>query len=124
FRAILISAAFRENQSFFKFYGGTLRKALFAFEHIFTQNEISKQLLESVNYNKVTVSGDTRFDRVLDQLKQNNQLDFVEKFKKDKRCIVAGSTWPDDEELPVWFINKQSSDNVKFIIAPHHIKTT
>src|SRR5690606_18315636 len=122
-RAILISAAFTESQSFFKFYGGTLRKALFAFEHIFTQNDISKKLLESVNYNKVTVSGDTRFDRVLDQLKQNNQLDFVEKFKKDKLCIVAGSTWPEDEELLVGFINKQSSDNVKFIIAPHNIKT-
>src|SRR5690606_40575637 len=54
-RTILISAAFRESQSFFKFYGGTLRNALFAFEHIFTQNEISKQLLESINYKKVTV---------------------------------------------------------------------
>src|SRR5690606_22140431 len=122
-RAILISAAFRESQSFFKFYGGTLRKALFAFEHIFTQNDISKKLLESVNYNKVTVSGDTRFDRVLDQLKQNNQLDFVEKFKKDKLCIVAGSTWPEDEELLVRFINKQSSDNVKIIIAHQNITT-
>src|SRR5690606_5127394 len=60
---------------------------------------------------------------VLDQLKQDNQLDFVEKFKKDKLCVVAGSTWPEDEELLVSFINKQSSENVKFIIAPHNIKT-
>ena len=122
-RAILISAAFRESQSFFKFYGGTLRKALFAFEHIFTQNDISKKLLESINYKTVTVSGDTRFDRVLDQLKQDNQLDFVEKFKQEKLCVVAGSTWPEDEELLVGFINKQATNNVKFIIAPHNIKT-
>src|SRR5690606_27251809 len=122
-RAILISAAFRESQSFFKFYGGTLRKALFAFEHIFTQNDISKKLLKSINYKTVTVSGDTRFDRVLDQLKQDNQLDFVEKFKQDQLCVVAGSTWAEDEELLVGFINKQATNNVKFIIAPHNIKT-
>src|SRR5690606_35548086 len=121
-RAILVSAAFRENQSFFKFYGKPLRDALFAFEHIFTQNEKSKELLQSISYNKVTVSGDTRFDRVSNQLAQNNYLDFIETFKQDKLCVVAGSTWPEDEDLLVNFINSEASRNVKFIIAPHNIK--
>ncbi|AXP81151.1 3-deoxy-D-manno-octulosonic acid transferase [Mariniflexile rhizosphaerae] len=122
-RAILISAVFRENQSFFKFYGNQLRKALFAFEHIFTQNERSKNLLESINYKNVTVTGDTRFDRVSSQLEVDNTLDFVETFKQDKLCMVAGSTWPEDDTLLINFINSEASKDVKFIIAPHNMKS-
>ena len=122
-KAILISAAFRKNQSYFKFYGKPLREALFAFEHIFTQNEISKKLLESINYKHVTVSGDTRFDRVYNQLEQNNTLQFIEDFKQNNLCVVAGSTWPEGETLLINYINNnQAAKNVKFIIAPHNIK--
>ncbi|MBD0824595.1 3-deoxy-D-manno-octulosonic acid transferase [Aestuariibaculum marinum] len=121
-RAILISAAFRPNQSYFKFYGKHLRQALFAFEHIFTQNEASKKLLESINYNKVTISGDTRFDRVSSQLDIDNTLEFIEDFKQDKLCVVAGSTWPEGEALLINYINNHASQDVKFIIAPHNIK--
>ncbi len=121
-KAILISASFRKNQSFFKFYGNEVRQALFAFEHIFTQNETSKKLLESINYNTITVSGDTRFDRVSSQLDIDNALDFIETFKQQKLCIVAGSTWPEDENLFINFINNEASKEVKFIIAPHNIK--
>ena len=123
-KAILISAVFRENQSYFKFYGKQLRHALFTFEHIFTQNETSKNLLQSINYNNVTVSGDTRFDRVFNQLSQNNQLDFIKTFKSDKLCIVAGSTWDLDEALFINYINNEASKNEKFIIAPHNINTS
>lgn len=122
-RAILISAAFRKNQSYFKFYGKQLKQALFAFEHIFTQNETSKTLLQSINYNAVTVSGDTRFDRVYSQLEIDNTLDFVREFKNNQLCVVAGSTWPEGERLLIDFINSETSKNVKFIIAPHDIKT-
>ncbi|GAA4233095.1 glycosyltransferase N-terminal domain-containing protein [Postechiella marina] len=124
YRAILISAAFRKNQSFFKFYGSELRAALFSFEHIFTQNENSKNLLESINYKHVTVTGDTRFDRVFSQLEQDNTLDFIQEFKQDNICIVAGSTWPEGEALFVNYINTQASKNTKYIIAPHNIKHT
>ncbi|WP_372752395.1 3-deoxy-D-manno-octulosonic acid transferase [Mariniflexile sp.] len=122
-RAILISASFRTNQSFFKFYGKQLHEALFAFEHIFTQNEGSKKLLESIHYKKVTISGDTRFDRVSSQLEIDNTLDFIATFKQDKLCIVAGSTWPEDESLLINFINSETSKDVKYIIAPHNIKS-
>ncbi|WP_232225130.1 3-deoxy-D-manno-octulosonic acid transferase [Seonamhaeicola sp. S2-3] len=122
-KAILISANFRENQSYFKFYGNYLRKALFAFEHIFVQNNHSKKLLKSINYNNVTISGDTRFDRVYSQLKQDNTLSFVEEFKDNKLCIVAGSTWPEGENLFIEFINANTHKNIKFIIAPHNIKS-
>lgn len=124
FRAILISASFRKNQSFFKFYGKSLREALFSFEHIFTQNEDSKILLESINYKNVTVSGDTRFDRVSNQLDQNNTLNFIKEFKQNNLCVVAGSTWPDGEDLFINYINNKAPENTKFIIAPHNIKET
>ncbi|WP_246067682.1 3-deoxy-D-manno-octulosonic acid transferase [Changchengzhania lutea] len=120
--AILISAAFRKNQSYFKFYGSTLRKALFTFDHIFTQNEASKALLESIDYTNATVSGDTRFDRVTSQLDQDNTLAFIETFKNNRLCVVAGSTWPEDETLFINYLNHEASKDLKFIIAPHQIK--
>jgi len=120
--SILISALFRKDQRFFKFYGKWMQKYLHAFEHIFVQNTKSKKLLNSMNYNAVTVSGDTRFDRVSNQLQTDNTLAFIEQFKQDKLCVVAGSTWPEDEQLLINFINTASND-VKFIIAPHNIKS-
>jgi len=121
-RAILISALFRKEQVFFKPYGEFMKAALFTFEHIFTQNETSKQLLESIGYQAITVSGDTRFDRVSNQLNIDNSLDFISEFKNNKLCYVAGSTWPEDEKLLVKYINTEAPKNVKFIIAPHNIK--
>lgn len=123
-RAILISASFRKSQLYFKFYGKEFRNALFAFEHIFTQNEISKKLLSTINYNKVTISGDTRFDRVFSQLELDNTLDFISDFKNNNLCIVAGSTWPEDETILINYINNKASKDIKFIIAPHNIKPT
>lgn len=121
-RSILISALFRKDQSFFKPYGTLMRKSLKAFEHFFVQNDNSKKLLKSIGFNNVTVSGDTRFDRVSNQLQTDNTLGFVKHFKQDKLCIVAGSTWPEDEKLFINFINSASED-LKFIIAPHNIKS-
>lgn len=121
-KAVLISAVFRENQSFFKWYGDFMKSALFAFDHIFTQNEDSKVLLESIGYKNVSVSGDTRFDRVSNQLNIDNTVDFIQRFKNNKLCIVFGSTWPDDDKLYLDFINKNENPNLKFVIAPHNIK--
>lgn len=122
--AILISSAFRKDQSFFKWYGSYTKSALFGFKHIFTQNENSKLLLESINYNSVSVSGDTRFDRVTNQLKVDNTVSFIEKFKNEKLCVVFGSTWPDDDKLYLDFINNNTNNEVKFVIAPHNIKAS
>lgn len=124
-KALLISALFRPNQMYFKFYGGFMKKVLFAFQHIFTQDETSKNLLKSIGYHEVSVSGDTRFDRVYNQLEQPNSLDFIEHFKGDNLCVVAGSTWPEDEVFFIDYINSlENSNKVKFIIAPHNIKKT
>lgn len=121
-KTYLISGILRENQAFFKWYGGFYRNALKTFEFFFVQNESSKKLLQSIGFHNVKVSGDTRFDRVVSILERDNSLDFIEQFKDNKTTIVIGSSWPKDESLLVNYIN-QSSDNVKFIIAPHNIKS-
>jgi len=118
----LISGIFREKQVFFKWYGGFYRNALKSFNYFFVQNEKSKILLQSIGITNVKVSGDTRFDRVVAILEKDNSLDFIEQFKNNQTTIVIGSSWLKDEELLVNFIN-QAADNVKFIIAPHNIKS-
>lgn len=118
---ILISGIFRKEQSFFKSYGGWMRKSLQAFDHFFVQDETSKDLLNTIQYSNASVSGDTRFDRVYDILDQDNQLNFIEEFKNNRYTVVAGSTWADDEKLLVTYINSNSSEDEKFIIAPHNI---
>ncbi len=120
-RTFLISGIFRESQPFFKWYGGFHRKALRTFDRFFVQNDSSKQLLLRLGYFNITVSGDTRFDRVVQILEQDNRLDFIEEFTNSRLTIVVGSSWPADEKLLVRFIN-ESDANVKFIIAPHNIK--
>ncbi|MHB1147588.1 MAG: 3-deoxy-D-manno-octulosonic acid transferase [Lutibacter sp.] len=120
---LLISGIFRENQPFFKGYGAWMRKSLTSFSHFFVQDENSKQLLHSINFNNVTVSGDTRFDRVFEITLQNNKLPFIEEFIDDKYTVVAGSTWKEDETMLVDYINNKASENEKFIIAPHNINS-
>lgn len=117
----LISGIFRKEQVFFKWYGGFYRKALDSFEHFFVQNARSKELLLQIGKTNVTVSGDTRFDRVASILEKDNSLGFISEFKSDALTIVVGSSWPKDETLLVDFINSNNHD-VKFIIAPHNIK--
>ncbi len=122
-QTILISGLFRESQVFFKPYGSWMRQSLKAFEHFFVQNDGSRNLLQQIGFNNVTISGDTRFDRVSQQLLQDNILAFIDEFKGKELCFVAGSTWKEDEDLLVEFINT-SSNTIKYIIAPHNIKTT
>lgn len=125
-RTFLISGIFRPNQLFFKWYGGFYRNALLAFEFFFVQNEISKNLLQSIEFQNIQVSGDTRFDRVSKILNQDNSILVIANFaiSTSENCrstiIVIGSSWPKDESLLVDFINTNPF-NVKFIIAPHNI---
>lgn len=117
----LISGIFRDNQMFFKWYGGFYRKALTSFTYFFVQNEKSKEKIEALGFKNVIVSGDTRFDRVAAILERDNTVDFIEQFKNNAPTIIIGSSWPKDETLLADYIN-QASEDVKFIIAPHNIK--
>jgi len=120
-QTILISGTFRKDQAFFKWYGSWMKKSLKTFNHFFVQNEMSKNLLNDISFQNVTISGDTRFDRVFEITKQDNRIDFIQKFTSQKRILVAGSTWKKDEELLIEYINNHASEDEKFIIAPHNI---
>lgn len=117
---LLVSGIFRKDQLFFKSYGAFYRKMLFPFTHFFVQNEESLALLKSIGItSNVTVSGDTRFDRVIEIAEQFSPIDTVETFCADSDVIVAGSTWSEDDVRLSEYAN--SNPETKFIIAPHDI---
>jgi 3-deoxy-D-manno-octulosonic-acid transferase len=117
----LVSALFSKRQTYFKWYGEFMRKSLKTFNHFFVQDENSLELLKTIDFTNTTVSGDTRFDRVSEILERDNTLSFMTKFKQDKFCFVAGSSWPEDEKIIVEHINN-SKYGAKYVIAPHNIK--
>ena len=119
-KTLLISGVFKKEQIFFKPYAGFMRKALDSFDHFFLQDKLSKELLKTIGITNTSVSGDTRFDRVSRQIEMDNTLDFIAHFKKDHVCIVCGSTWEEDQDLLLEYIN-QAPKQIKFIIAPHAI---
>ena len=117
---LLVSGIFREGQPFFSWYGGLHRKMLSCFTWLFVQNDASKRLLGTIGLTEnVTVSGDTRFDRVIEIASQFQQISTIDKFVNNKTVIVAGSTWQEDEEELDHFANFHPG--IKFIIAPHEI---
>ena len=116
----VISGIFRQNQVFFKWYGGLYRQMLGFVTHFFVQDENSKNLLQNIGVNKVSVSGDTRFDRVWANAQAPKSFPLIEEFAAGSKVFIAGSTWPEDEELLAQLI-KDNPDR-KFIIAPHEIK--
>lgn len=116
---LLISAVFRPGQAFFKPYGQFYRQLLFLFRHIFVQDEPSLQMLRQHGIRHASLSGDTRFDRVTAIAAAFTDLPLIAAFTGDKKTIVAGSTWPGDEEVLAAYL--QQNGEVKLIIAPHEI---
>lgn len=114
-----VSSIFRKGQIFFKWYGGTYRNVLRDFDHLFVQNELSKRFLSKIGINRVTVVGDTRFDRVLQIRQEAKDLPLVELFKGHTTTLVAGSSWQPDEDLFIDYFNRHPE--IKLIIAPHVI---
>lgn len=118
---IFISSVFRPGQVYFKPRGKWFVSILKKVTHFFVQDNNSKTLLNSIDIQQVTISGDTRFDRVKMLLKQNNYLDWLSIFKENSTLIVAGSTWKEDDELLKNFINSTFFTNCKILIAPHNM---
>ena len=113
-----VSAIFRRDQIFFKWYGGTYRNVLKDFDHLFVQNEASKRYLGKLGITQATVVGDTRFDRVLQVRQEAKELPLVELFKGNNTfTLVAGSSWQPDEDLFLEYFN--THPEMKLIIAPH-----
>jgi len=117
---LMVSGIFRESQPFFKWYGGMWKEMLNSFSHFFVQNETSKDLLATVGITEnVSISGDTRFDRVIEIAERFEPLPLIEKFCGNSKVLVAGSTWEEDEEELIHYV--KSNPQIKFIIAPHEI---
>ena len=114
-----VSSIFRANQVFFKSYGKGYRQVLHNFDHLFVQNETSKDLLQGIGVTNVTVAGDTRFDRVQQIRQQAKELPLLEAFKQGKLTFVAGSSWQPDEDLFIEYFNHHPE--VRLVIAPHVI---
>lgn len=117
-----ISAIFRKDQLFFRPWGKGYLKLLKCFTHIFVQDEASKELLNTHGIDAVSVAGDTRFDRVCEIAKQAKSIPAVERFVgsgQNAPVIVAGSTWPPDEELFARYL--ENKPNVKLVLVPHEI---
>ena len=114
----LVSAIFRREQLFFRSWGGWYLRLLTLFEHLFVQDEPSRRLLVEHGIEAVSVTGDTRFDRVMEIAEEAK--DVPEAACLEGRVLVAGSSWPEDEELLIPYFNEALSD-FKLIIAPHEI---
>ncbi len=114
-----VSSIFRPTQYFFTPLGRHLLRSLYQFDHFFVQNEQSKALLASNGIDCVTVTGDTRFDRVLDICNASADLPLVQQFCHDHRTFVAGSSWEPDEQIYIPYFS--SHRDWKLIIAPHVI---
>lgn len=117
---ILVSGVYRDNMPFFKWYGSLWKKMLTCFTHFFVQNQQSKIILERIiPTDKITDSGDTRFDRVITIAEKFQPVAGIQEFCADHPVIVAGSTWEDDEAE--WIHYAKVHPEIKFIIAPHEI---
>lgn len=127
-----VSSIFRDGQIFFSWYGWWYKYMMRRFTHFFVQDEKSKELLHTIGVDQVTVAGDTRFDRVIDIMHAAKPLPLVEKFalrieeKKDAAdakftdrfpILVAGSSWPVDEEFIIPYFNQNK--RMKLVLAPH-----
>lgn len=115
-----VSALFRKDHRFFKWYGGQFRVTLRMIDYFFVQNQSSLQLLESIGINHATLCGDTRFDRVIENRRNVQPDELIERFLQGRKAFVVGSSWPEDEDLLENLIQAKSPE-IPVIIAPHDI---
>lgn len=117
----LVSAIFRPNQIFFRWYGNLFRSILSGITHIFVQDKNSKKLLDTLPEAKSSIAGDTRFDRVLKVAEDKKRDQKLESFKGTALLLIAGSTWPEDESLLLSTFFETNNPNYKIVIVPHEV---
>lgn len=114
-----LCSLFREDHRFFKWYGGFFRETLKQIDFFYTQNETSTLLLADIGITNFMTSGDTRFDRVIENKQQLQANPRIEEFLQGEKVIIIGSSWPEDEAIVLPYLEKHPKQ--KFIIAPHNI---
>jgi 3-deoxy-D-manno-octulosonic-acid transferase len=118
--SILISGIFRPQHHFFRWYGRFFRKMLHLFDHLFVQDQASASLLHGIGLENVTVSGDTRFDRVVEIAAKAEPVEVASRFSLDEKVLVAGSSWPGDEDIIARY-RSENPGRFRYIIAPHEV---
>lgn len=118
----LVSAVFKPHHPFFRWYGKIFKNSLSAFNKLFIQDEVSGNLLKKIGVTNYEVCGDTRFDRVIEVKENFIEIPFIKEFCGDSKIIVAGSTWPGDEELLIDSFKELALPDLKLIIVPHDIE--
>jgi 3-deoxy-D-manno-octulosonic-acid transferase len=116
----LICGIFRPDQHFFKWYGSFFRAMLRKFERIFVQDQRSFDLLSGIRLEKISLAGDTRFDRVVQITDSARDIPQIDKFRGEEKMFLAGSSWKQDEEIIAQYINR-FPDKMKWVFAPHEI---
>ena len=117
----LISAIFRPEQHFFKWYGSFFRGMLAKFRMIFVQDSRSLSLLNSIGMDNAMIAGDSRFDRVVQIAGAAKDIQALKDFRGEEKLFLAGSSWKPDEEIIAQYINKYPS-KMKWVFAPHEIE--
>ncbi len=122
---LLVSALFRQTQPFFQWYGAFWRRMLGCFTHVFVQNEASAGMLQKIDFQDVSIAGDTRVDRVLSIAQQAPENAILDAFKKSPLTgeslplLIAGSTWPPDEAILTEVMRSDTFEEMKWVFAPH-----
>lgn len=116
----LVSGVFRENQHFFAWWGAWFRKQMCAFTHVFVQDQRSLELAESMGLS-ASRTGDTRFDRVATIAENALDLPAIAHFKGNSTLVVAGSSWPAEEEFMATFLSKNLGSSTRFVVVPHEV---
>ena len=117
-----ISVILREEQRFFQWYGFIWKSTLKAVTHFFVQNENTQKLLQKIKFNNVIVSGDTRFDRVLEIANSSKDLSWLTSFKQHEFLVVLGSSYTEEESLIAMLL--QRVNNLKVCVVPHEIHSS
>ena len=88
-------------------------------------SDAERLLRMGVRGDRMTVTGDTRYDQVWGRATApNTKRDgLVARFQSERLTLVAGSTWPSDEKrlLEAWLRVRQQVPNIRMIIAPHDL---
>ena len=114
-----ICTLLRPNHRFFRWYGGFFRRSLRHFDHFYVQNESTRALLHSIGIQEVSITGDTRYDKVIETREKQESNPRIAEFLQGEQAIIFGSTWPEDEAIILPWIEAHPS--IKCIIAPHNI---
>ncbi len=120
----IVSAVFKPRHPFFKWYGSAYRKALSTFTLLFIQDDASGKLLDTIGIKNYKITGDTRFDRVLEIKKNNSSIPIISQFKATSKLVIAGSTWPKDDDILLAAYTKLKQQAVKLVLVPHEIGET